>query len=159
MLTHRPRDIRCWGCEKLFSTYAPLLEHLETGSCVTTRVQLDQLAIQCKFSKDYVRPGWGRYLRRGERQSCYAQPVFLSHPKRFGCSMCDKVFHQHGGMMGHIHSSCHHPLVYQCKGCDSQHADLSDLLKHVESTSCPEGISYGTGSIGELLHHLWENLA
>ena len=159
LLTHLPRDIDCWGCSRKFSKYAPLLVHLETGVCVTTRLQLDQFAIQCEFSSDYVRPGCEQYLRRGDRQRHCARPIFLSHPKRFGCSKCDKVFDQHGGMMGHIQSSCHHPLVYQCAGCDSQYADLSGLLQHVESSACAEGVSYGTGSIAKLLHHLWEILA
>ena len=38
--------------------------------------------------------------------------------------------------MAHIQSSCHHPLVYQCAGCESQYADLSGLLQHVESSAC-----------------------
>ena len=61
--------------------------------------------------------------------------------------------------MGHVQSSCHHPLAYQCAGCESKYADLSGLIQHVESSACAEGVSYGTGSIVKLLHHLWEILA
>ena len=136
-----------------------MVEHLETGVCITTRLELDQLAIQCDSSSDFVRPGFEQYLRQGERQKHHARPVYSSRPNQFGCSKCGKIFDQHAGMMSHVQSSCHHPLPYQCAGCESQFSDLSGLLQHVESNACNEGISYGTGSIGKLLHHLWEILA
>ena len=126
---------------------------------MTTRLQLDQLSIQCEYSKDYVRHGCEDYLRYGERRKYYALAVFSSRSERFGCSQCDRVFDQYNGMMGHVHSSCHHPLVYQCAGCESRYADLSGLLQHVEGSACDEGVSYGTCSIGKLLHYLWEALA
>ena len=40
----------------------------------------------------------------------------------------------------------------------SQYADLSALLAHIEVGSCGERITYGTGSIGQLLRHLYDNL-
>ena len=107
---------------------------------------------------DYAKTGCERYLRWGKRQRHFARPLFLSHPKRFGCSRCDKVFDQYSSMMRHIQSSCHDPWVYQCPACRSQYADLSSLLQHVESSACTEGVSYGTDSIVKLLHHLWEAL-
>lgn len=136
-----------------------MFEHLETGTCVTTRLELDRLAIQCEFYNDYVSPGCEEYLRRGHRQKHSARPVFLSQPRRLGCSKCDKIFDHYAGMMAHVQSSSHHPLAYRCAGCEAQSADLSGLLQHVESSACAEGISYGTGSIGKLLEHLWEVLA
>ena len=72
--------------------------------------------------------------------------------------MCDKIFHNNDAMMQHIRSSAHHPLAYQCAGCESQFADLSGLYQHVEISDCTEGLSYGTESIGKLLIYLWEVL-
>lgn len=154
----KQRDIKCWGCPKTFHRYSTLLAHLETGTCVTTRVELDQLAIKCENSKDFVLPGCEAHLRTGDRKNYISKVVFKKDINRFGCSECDRYFPGDLGLVTHIDSSAHHPLAYQCAGCKSQHADLSSLLAHVEGSGCTEGITYGTESIGKLLRHLWQNL-
>ena len=155
---HSARDIKCWGCPKTFRTYSTLLAHLETETCITTRVGLDKLAMKCEQWKDFVIPGCDAHLERGIRARYVPEIVYKNHLHRFGCSSCDRYFPNDDGLITHIRSSVHHPLAYQCAGCQSQHADLSSLLAHVESSGCTEGITYGTGSIGTLLRHLWQNL-
>ena len=154
----KQRDIKCWGCPKTFRRYSTLLAHLETGTCVTTRVKLDQLAIKCEYSKDFVLPGCEAHLRTGDRKNYTSKVVFKRELNRFGCSECDRSFPTDSGLATHIDSSAHHPLAYECAGCTSPHADLSSLLAHVEGSGCTEGITYGTGSIGKLLQYLWQNL-
>ena len=41
---------------------------------------------------------------------------------------------------GLSYTSVHHPLAYQCKECDSQHADLSELVAHMEGSACTESV-------------------
>ena len=155
---HKQRDIKCWGCSKTFSNYSTLLAHLETETCITTRVELDKLAVKCEHSKDFVLPGRERYLRKGHRKKHIPKAVFKKDSNRFGCSDCDYPFANDAGLAAHMASSFHHPLAYQCAGCQSPHGDLSSLLAHVEGSACTEGVTYGTGSIGKLLRHLWQNL-
>ena len=154
----KQRDIKCWGCTKTFGNYSTLLAHLETETCVTTRVGLDKLAMSCPHWTDYVIPGCDAHLKRGIRAHYVPEIVFKKDLHRFGCSACERIFPAGVGLVTHTKSSVHHPLAYQCKGCESQHADLSGLLAHVEGSVCTEGVTYGTGSIGKLLRHLWQNL-
>ena len=155
---HKQRDIKCWGCPKLFANYSTLLVHLETDTCITTRIELDKLAMSCASWKDYVMPGCEAHLERGDRAGYVSTIVFKKRHNRFGCSDCERSFSSDSGLATHITSSIHHPLAYQCAGCASQYADVSALLTHVESGACDEGITYGTGGIGRLLQHLWRNL-
>ena len=154
----KQRDIKCWGCPKTFRNYSTLLLHLETETCTTTRVHLDKLAMSCLHWSDYVIPGCDAHLERGIRARHVPEIVYKKDLHRLGCSSCERFFPNDEGLFMHIKSSAHHPLAYQCKGCESQHADLSGLLAHVETSECTEGVTYGTGSIGKLLRHLWQNL-
>ena len=132
-----------------------MLAHLESENCSVTRIKLDKLAISCKESKFYVRPGKEDYLRNGERKQWKAKANFRHNT----CSRCDRSFTTTEGLVSHTESSFHHPLAYRCPGCLIEVADLSSLLTHVENSLCSEGISYGTGSIGRLLQHLWKHMA
>ena len=156
--TPKQRDIKCWGCPKTFRNYSTLLAHLETETCITTRVGLDKLAMSCPHWTDYVIPGCDAHLTRGIRARYVPEIVYKKDLHRLGCSSCGRFFLTDEGLDTHIKSSVHHPLAYQCKRCESQHADLSGLLAHVEGSVCTEGVTYGTGSIGKLLRHLWQNL-
>lgn len=129
--------------------------HLEGETCVTSRIELDMLAIGCPHAKHYVIPGCEAHLRTGDRRRYKAVPVPRGSKRIRGCSECDRKFVTEVGLTTHLNSSAHHPLAYQCPGCHAQHADLSSLLAHVEASDCSEGVTYGTGSIGELLHFLW----
>lgn len=135
-----------------------MLCHFETETYVTTRVQLDQMAMECEFFKDYIIPGCEAHLQRGDRRRYQAIPVFNQNTQRFGCGQCDRYFPKDVGLAEHLKSSIHHPLAYRCAGCSLEFADLSALLAHVEVSKCSEGISYGTQSIGQLLHMLWQKL-
>ena len=88
-----------------------------------------------------------------QRKNYISKAVFKKDVNRFGCSECDRYFINRVGLATHIDSSAHHPLAYQCAGCQSQHTDLSSLLAHVEGSGCTKGITYGTTSIGKLLRH------
>ena len=103
-------------------------------------------------------PGCEAYLRTGDRRNYFSKAVFKEDLGWYGCSECDRLFATDSGLTTHIESSVHHPLAHLCAGCESQRADLSSLLAHVEGSGCAEGITYGTGSIGKLLRHLWQNL-
>lgn len=151
-------DIKCWGCPKMFRNYSTLLKHLETETCITTRLDLDKLAVECENSKDFVNPNLDYYLLKGHRKNYIPKAVFKKDVNRFGCSDCDWAFADDAGLAAHMASSFHHLNAYQCAGCKSKHVDLSSLLAHVENRSCSEGVTYGTGSIGKLLRHLWQNL-
>jgi DNA-directed RNA polymerase subunit RPC12/RpoP len=143
----------------MFKKYSSMLAHLETDACTTTRVKLDLLAIECPYSKDYVRPGSEKHLRNGGRNMYYPKPVIhRGLPRRFRCSKCDVEFPTYGAMHRHLRLTVHHPLVYQCAGCEMQFADLSALVSHAESLACEEGLSKGTGSIAQLLRYLWLRL-
>ena len=142
----------------MFRQYSTLLAHLETETCITTRLDLDKLAVDFEDSKDFVDPDMDHYLRNGHRKKYIPKAVFKKDVNRFGCSECDYPFANDGGLAAHIASSFHHLYAYQCAGCKSTHIDLSSLLAHVENSSCSEGVTYGTGSIGKLLRHLWQNL-
>ena len=72
--------------QREFGRYSTPLAHLETGTCITTRVELDQLAIKCEYSKDFVMPGCEAYLRTGDRRNYISNAVF----KDFGCYGCSK---------------------------------------------------------------------
>lgn len=136
-----------------------MLQHLETETCKVTRLELDKLAVECPYSSDYVRSGSENHLRNGNRNMYYAKPVFhRTRPRTFGCSKCDVEFSTHWAMQGHLRLTVHHPLVYQCAGCETQFADLSQVLQHAEGATCEEGLTKGTGSIGQLLRHLWLNI-
>ena len=119
-------------------------------------MELDQLAIACKHSKDFVKPGYEAYLKKGDRKFYATKAVYKKRTRRYGCSKCDRHFQT---VEMHLQSSIHDPFAYQCAGCKSQYASLSALLAHVEVSSCGEGITYGTGSIGQLLRHLYDYLA
>ena len=58
-------DIEYWGCPKTFRNYSTLLAHLETETCIITRIGLDKLAISCPYWTDYVIPGCDAHLSRG----------------------------------------------------------------------------------------------
>ena len=154
-LTHLPKDIQCWGCEKDFNKYSTLLAHLETEKCSVTRIRLDKLAVACTEHKHYVIPGQEEYLRCGGRKNHKAKADF----KTGRCNRCDRYFPTTEGLISHVESSFHHPFAYQCAACKTPFADLSGLLTHIESVPCAEGISYGTGAIGKLLQHLWQKIA
>ena len=131
-----------------------MLAYLETEKCKVTRFQLDKLAIACPFSVDYVIPGQECYLRYGDRKKFKAKAVFKSGI----CNRCERYFPTTAGLVSHVDSSFHHPYAYQCAACKTPFTDLSGLLMHVENILYSEGISYSTGSIGKLLHHLWRNI-
>ena len=137
-----------------------MLNHLETEICKVTRLQLDKLAAQCPYSKNFVKPGSKKYLLNGQRDRHYPKIVVRRHGKSeiYGCNKCNVKYQNYTFMQHHLRLTLHHPLVYQCAGCNAQFADLSALLQHVESNSCEEGLSKGTGSIAQLLHYLWMNI-
>lgn len=135
-----------------------MLAHLESESCATTRVRLDKLAAESKLSHHYVAPGFSDYLRTGARRKFQSKPIFNRSTKSFGCNKCDRTFPTDEIMAAHIASNAHHPFAFKCPGCEGQMATLSALLAHIEAKSCAEGISYGTGSVGQLLRHLWQNV-
>lgn len=133
-----------------------MLNHLETETCAITRIKLDKLAVDCPYSRDYVRLGCENHLRNGNRNMYNPKPIIhRGRPRKFGCSKCDVEFSTYGAMQGHLRLTVHHPLVYQCAGCEMRFADLSALLQHAESSACDEGLSKGTGSIAQLLRYLW----
>ena len=138
--------------------HSKMLAHLESESCATTCVQLDKLAAKHILSDHYVRPGFKAYLRTGARRKFQSKPIFNRSTKSFGCNKCDRTFPTDEIMAAHIASNTHHPLAFRCPGCQAQMATLSALLAHVEAKTCSEGISYGTGSIGELLRYLWQSV-
>lgn len=135
-----------------------MLAHLESELCATTRVRMDKLAAEYELSDYYVIPGCIDYLRTGSRKKFQSKPIFNRSTKSFGCNKCDRTFPTDEMMSAHIASNAHHPLAFRCPGCQAQMATLSALLAHIEAKTCSEGISYGTGSVGELLRHLWQNI-
>ena len=135
-----------------------MLAHLESELCATSRVRIDKLAAEYALSDYYVIPGCIKYLRTGSRKKFQSKPIFNRSTKSFGCDKCNRTFPTDGMMADHIASTAHHPLAFKCPGCQAKVATLSALLAHIEAKTCAEGISYGTGSVGELLRHLWENI-
>ncbi len=98
----KQRDIKCWGCPKTYRTYSTLLTHLETETCITTRVELDKLAVKCEDSKDFVIPVREAYLRKGHRKNYIPKAVFKKDLNRFGCSDCDYPFANDAGLASHM---------------------------------------------------------
>ena len=136
-LTHLPKDIGCWGCEKKFRKYSTMVAHLESEECSVTQIKLDKLAASCSAYKDYVIPGKEDYLRKGDRKKWRAE----ANPNNDKCTRCDRYFSTTAGLISHVNSSFHHPLAYQCAACKTPFANLSGLLAHVENVPCAEGIS------------------
>lgn len=135
-----------------------MLAHLESESCAITCVRLDKLAAEFVLSYHYVIPGFRNYLRTGARRKFQSKPMFNRSTKSFGCNKCDRTFLTDEMMAAHIASTAHHPLAFQCPGCEAQMATLSALLAHIEAKICLEGISYGTRSVGRLLRHIWQSI-
>ena len=115
--------------------------HLESETCVATRIQLDRLAEACEYSKDYVIPGCEAHLRTRDRKRWTPKAVLKSNTGRSGCSDCNRQFSTATAFSEHLRSSTYHPLAYQCAGCGSQYPDLSPLIAHVEVSDCGEGVA------------------
>lgn len=56
-------------CPKAFHQYSTLLARLETETCVTTRVELDRLEVECAYWKNFGVPGCEAHLRMGDRKN------------------------------------------------------------------------------------------
>ena len=59
--------------QREFGRYSTPLAQLETGTRITTRVKLDQLAIKCEYSKDFVMSGCEAHLRTRDRMNYHFQ--------------------------------------------------------------------------------------
>ena len=91
-LLYISRTISLVGVAQQCSTYSTLLAHLESETCVATRIQLDQVAVACEHSKGYVIPGCEVHLRTGDRKRWTPKAVLKSNTGRSGCSECDRQF-------------------------------------------------------------------
>lgn len=132
-----------------------MLNHLESE--VAQRARMERLAAKYEYSDSYIVPRFKEELLTGSRERFQAKPVFIRKTGNFGCDKCNRTFATDEIMADHIKSTLHHPLAFKCPGCQTKFAALSALVAHIEVKTCSEGITYGTGSVGGMLRHLWQN--
>ena len=148
--------VQCFGCPRTFNSYASMILHLETESCVTDIQELGCLAVNCPQSHHYITQGSQPYLRTlygTNRWDCTCDEL-----TPFQCNMCQAVFYTHNQANIYATSPVHDRMVFRCPGCSFRFNALSALLQHVEAGACSEEIFTGTGALGRLLRNSEERL-
>ena len=138
---HVPRTIHCpgRGCNKVFTSGAALILHMESGTCPgnIARRQVDE------------------YLRRHDRRGAITKPERMIeydtevkiwaterswNGRAYECFLCHREFRALDDLNRHFASPVHEEKKYHCpraySGCGKEFQLLSSLCQHVENGSC-----------------------
>ena len=151
------QNVTCFGCDRVFKSYASMMLHLEEEVCITTVAQLGQIAADAPNSELYVTHNLRHYLRTEYGKERLAFDT--DNISRWECVECRKMFSSTIQATGHAKSPVHKPKVFKCPRCRFEFAALSGVLQHVEQSSlCWEGLHDGTGAMGRLLSEIEQRL-
>ncbi|KAK4615722.1 hypothetical protein CLAFUW4_09938 [Fulvia fulva] len=100
---HKRPEVPCLGCDLNFNTYADMIYHLESMTCMSglDTVSLNSLAAQCRYHRDFVNPEARMELLNDSMDF----PTHIDRP--FWCPCCTRDFPRLSGLFEHCerHSS------------------------------------------------------
>ena len=132
------------------------MSHMESG-CAYSRTEINRLASKSHGAKHFVVKGFEQYLSEGRTQD--AEGYIRNNRRGLSCNVCGNSYRSEDALALHIRQGAHAPYAFKCPDCKDTFKRLSELLMHVESSACDEGISYGTESLGKMLQYLWKKIA
>jgi len=104
-MTHLDSTVECYGCIKMFKTYAAMILHLESGGCCSgiDLLDLNKSAAECPRWRSYLDEDYRSEMLKGQDLS--EQYYDVVYP--FECPGCDRVFAKLSGLFQHTGSeSC-----------------------------------------------------
>ncbi|KAJ5325620.1 hypothetical protein N7541_011563 [Penicillium brevicompactum] len=132
---HKPLIHQCPFCPEMFGTPSAVAHHLESNCCpIATWEDVEHLH---------------GILRSIDKEGVFTLPKpvnrplprYVSHNDFHKCLICDRVFKRENGLMAHLQSPVHRPIIYRCIH-DREHCDkkgfvtLAAFYNHLESGAC-----------------------
>ncbi|KAH7123654.1 hypothetical protein B0J11DRAFT_462656 [Dendryphion nanum] len=103
--THLPADVQCYGCERMFTTYAGMIIHLESGAC-SSGINVFDLNQSAAMGF-----GWKKWTVRAFQNSLLNCEPVKKGDCPFKCPTCDVTFPKLSSLFMHVASpSCDQEL-------------------------------------------------
>ncbi|OCK89144.1 uncharacterized protein K441DRAFT_296726 [Cenococcum geophilum 1.58] len=124
-MVHLDPSVECYGCYRIFTTYAGMIIHLESGSCDSgiNILDLNESAALCYQWKHYIDEEYHDDMVEG-------YDLYLDY-------------------MGNYNGSVY---PFKCPTCGTGFAKLSGLFQHIGSQTCDQRLR--NGAIGKLINWL-----